>query len=579
MLPLPMCFQSILIFLLLAFVGDVYSQTLPSSTSFRKPEIVLSSEELRNLSAEAIDRVVQADSFFLTPKPLPSTSWPYGDLLAEMAQFDLFTSQAKYKDLVRDFYLNALQDLSPDREYVFSSFLLHSTIYHSYARTRNQLVYGYAALLAYNAYGDEQLLTIAERNWNSGLSFTLTDSDITAGSSGVKNFSIASLCPNGATLVGGTFSLTDDENNSALNAAATGDFLILSAGLSSATSNRTYLELAQKSADFIQHHLYSGNGVFLNQLKSTDCSPVNKNSQFPYDSGSIIHGLSMLSSLTRNTSTMDFVQELVGKTTSNSTWHQSGPILNLENVRLSNSGEPKVHLMRGYTELYRANTTPTDLKTYLGSYISTQFNAVVDLATSGGSNIYGSQYDGPPGVQFNNDSQAGAVAALLGGLAVGGNNASTTTSPGAPYSGPEPPSHSSPVSAIVGGVIGGIAFAGLIAASLWAYRRRARAKPQDHEIAPTYEPSTPSFGTAPRFIGEHRPFPPGTSTVSGRSYTSSDSGATSTSGFMPPTTEELVLVLNQRLRNEGRWDPSELPPDYSTQVERRALEREKSATG
>ncbi|KAJ8090134.1 hypothetical protein PM082_018718 [Marasmius tenuissimus] len=116
MLSLPSRFQSILIFLLVAFARDVYSQTLPSTTSFRKPEIILSSEVLRNLSAEAIDRVLQTDSFFLTPGPLPSISWPYGDLLAEMAQFDLFTSQAKYRDIVRDFYLNALQNLSPARE-------------------------------------------------------------------------------------------------------------------------------------------------------------------------------------------------------------------------------------------------------------------------------------------------------------------------------------------------------------------------------------------------------------------------------------------------------------------------------
>ncbi|KAJ8090133.1 hypothetical protein PM082_018717 [Marasmius tenuissimus] len=351
----------------------------------------------------------------------------------------------------------------------------------------------------------------------------------------------------------------------------------LSAALSNATSNKTYLELAQKSADFVQRHMYAGNGVFLNQLNSTDCSPVNKNSHFAYDSGSIIHGLSILSSLTRNTSA--FLREVVESTTSNSTWHQPGPILNLKNVRLSDGGEPKVHLMRGYTELYRANTTPSDLKSYLGSYISTQFNAVVDLATSGGSNIYGSQYNGPAGVQFNNDSQAGAVAALLGGLAVGGKKAFTAPSPGPPDAGSEPRSKSSSVGAIVGGVIGGIALAGILAASLWVYRRRARAKSRDHEIAAPYAVTTPSFTTAPSFGGEYRPSLLETSTVSGRGYPTSDSGATSTSGIMSPTTEELVLVLNQRLRNEGRWDPNELPPEYNTQVERSTLQREKRAIG
>ncbi|KAL0057073.1 hypothetical protein AAF712_016301 [Marasmius tenuissimus] len=549
MLSLPSRFQSILIFLLVAFARDVYSQTLPSTTSFRKPEIILSSEVLRNLSAEAIDRVVQTDSFFLTPGPLPSISWPYGDLLAEMAQFDLFTSQAKYKDIVRDFYLNALQNLSPAHEYVLSPFSLYSTVHHlRYARTRNQLVYGYAALLAHLAYGDEALLTIAEKSWNSGLSFTLTDSDITAGSSGVKNFSLASICPNGATLVGGTFSLTDDENNPALNAATTGDFLILSAALSNATSNKTYLELAQKSADFVQRHI----------------TPISLTIwiHHSWPVHPFISDPEHISFLAGGSWKHDFKFDLAPA------WSNS-----------DDGGEPKVHLMRGYTELYRANTTPSDLKSYLGSYISTQFNAVVDLATSGGSNIYGSQYNGPAGVQFNNDSQAGAVAALLGGLAVGGKKAFTAPSPGPPDAGSEPRSKSSSVGAIVGGVISGIALAGILAASLWVYRRRARTKSRDHEIAAPYAVTTPSFTTAPSFGGEYRPSLLETSTVSGRGYPTSDSGATSTSGIMSPTTEELVLVLNQRLRNEGRWDPNELPPEYNTQVERSTLQREKRAIG
>ncbi|KAL0057170.1 hypothetical protein AAF712_016198 [Marasmius tenuissimus] len=494
-----------------------------------------------------------------------------------MAKLDLITSQAKYKTIVQDFYLKALQDLEIDREYEFHFSVLHSSIDNCHCRTRSQLVYGYAALLAYHAYSDESFLRVAEKHWNLGLSFTLTDSDITAGVSRSKNISIASRCPNGATLVGGTFSVTNNESNAALNAGATGDFLILSATLSSATSNQTYLELAQKSADFIHHHMYSGNGVFYNQLNATDCSPVNKLSRYPYDSGSIIHGLSLLSSLTQNMSTVDFVQEIVVKTTSNPAWHrnESDMILNLEGVKYSDGGEPKARLMRGYTELYQASTTPTDLKSYLESYISTQFNAVVDLAKSGGSNvygpqvIYGPQYNGPPrGTQFVNDSQAGAITALMGGLAVGENNAS----------GSEPLSRSVPVGAIVGGVIGGITLAGLVAASLWVYRLRVRAQ-RDHETVSPWEAPAPFFDTMARSTGKNPPPPPKTSTVLGPSDASPDSGATSTLESMATTTEGLLSALNQRVENERRWDPNEPPPEYSSQIERGGVERGKRTTG
>ncbi|KAJ8089990.1 hypothetical protein PM082_018568 [Marasmius tenuissimus] len=220
--------------------------------------------------------------------------------------------------------------------------------------------------------------------------------------------------------------------------------------------------------------------------------------------------------------------------------------------------------MRGYTELFQSNTTPTNFKSYLGSYISTQFNAVVDYAMSGGSNIYGPQYDGPPGVQFASDSQVGAIAALLGGLTVGRNNASTELSGASDASaGSKPPVS---IGAIVGGVIGGIALAGLVAASLWIYRRRVRAKSQNHETASQWGAPDPFFDTMPRTTGKNSPPPSGTSTVLGRSDVSSNSGATSTLGLMA-TTMELVLALDRRLGNARQCDTNEPPPEYSTQIE------------
>ncbi|KAK1221382.1 hypothetical protein PQX77_015789 [Marasmius sp. AFHP31] len=186
---------------------------------------------------------------------------------------------------------------------------------------------------------------------------------------------------------------------------------------------------------------------------------------------------------------------------------------------------------------------------------------------SGGSNIYGPQYNGPPGAQFKSDSQVGAIAALLGGLTVGGNNTSIeppgTSDAGA---GSEPRSQSLPIGAIVGGVIGGITLAGLVAACLWVIRRRAQL---DHETAAQQEAPVPFLGTTSRPTGKHPPPPPGTSTVLGRSGASSKSGITGMPvGPMATTMEELVSAPNQHLGNERQWDPNELPPDYSTQIAR-----------
>ncbi|KAL0056806.1 hypothetical protein AAF712_016583 [Marasmius tenuissimus] len=224
--------------------------------------------------------------------------------------------------------------------------------------------------------------------------------------------------------------------------------------------------------------------------------------------------------------------------------------------------------MRGYTELYQANMTATDLKSYLGNYISSQFNSVVDRATSLGSNIYGPEYDGPAGVQFDKDSQAGAIAALLGGLAVGGNLASSET----PGGGSEPQSQLIPVGAIVGTVVGGVALVGIVAASVWICRRRRRIEAHgDGKVTP-WEAPINSHDKTHGLQGGRRLSHLETSTVAGRRLASVNGDSTTSPGVTTATTEELVLALNQRLRDEGQWDPSEIPPEYNSQIERSTLE-------
>ncbi|KAK1224564.1 hypothetical protein PQX77_012543, partial [Marasmius sp. AFHP31] len=209
------------------------------------------------------------------------------------------------------------------------------------------------------------------------------------------------------------------------------------------------------------------------------------------------------------------------------------------------------------------------------------FNAVVDSTMSGGSNIYHPKYDKPAGGQFNSDSQVEAIAALLGGLTVRENNASTEplgVSNASAES--EPRSRSLPIGAIVGGVIGVIALAGLGAAFLLVYRCRVCAKSRDHETAAQWEAPVPFLDKTPSPTGKHPPPPPETSTILGRSDASSDSEVAGTLECLVTAIEELVSALNQRLGSGRRWDPNELPPEYSTQIERSdTLESGKRATG
>ncbi|KAL0572027.1 hypothetical protein V5O48_009933 [Marasmius crinis-equi] len=207
----------------------------------------------------------------------------------------------------------------------------------------------------------------------------------------IKNVTIASECPK---IGGGVFHQIFDRNKFGVSASATGDFLILSASLTAVTSNRTYFDFAEASVEFI-HRLHQGNGLSKNYLNVRDCTEVKKDP-------SLLH-------------------DIVAGATSNGAWNNGVGML-----RVLEDGERRAHLMRGYTELYRANNTPTDLKAYLKSHISNQarihslsYNAVTDTSvTKAGSNIYGNEWDGDgvPAPQFSNWTQAAAIAALLGSM-------------------------------------------------------------------------------------------------------------------------------------------------------------------
>ncbi|KAL0567891.1 hypothetical protein V5O48_014097 [Marasmius crinis-equi] len=475
-----------------------------------------------------------------------------------MTQFDLLSSQTKYKDVVQKFYLPALQTLNRDPH-----------------------VYGYAALRAYQAYGDESYLKIAEDIWDTGMTFTLTESDISAGKSPVKDAQLPSVCSNGATLVGGTFYQGTDANDAAISAGATGDFLVLSASLAATTPNQTYLDVATRSADFLRRHSYRGNGIFWNLIRAQDCGGEKF---FPYETGATLHGLSILASVSQNTSTQAFVRDIVVGMTSNTSWHDSSWILNLGD---NDASEPRVHLMRGCLEAFNGTIAPTDFKSYLGSYISTQYNGVVDLATSNGSNIYGLTYDGPPVVQFSNNSQTGAIGALLGGLTLG--VANFTSAPSTPTGSslvptdsspssngtssssdsPQPKSHSTPVGAIVGGVLGGLAGALLIVGGIWLYIRKRRTNAQGSLHATPWDPPAqgPISTKGGKFEGESQhesePFSPQSmsrNSAINTNPTSSTAGPSNT--LEMATTEALVSVLQRRLQNGEQWNGDEAPPAY-----------------
>ncbi|KAL0565209.1 hypothetical protein V5O48_016820 [Marasmius crinis-equi] len=133
--------------------------------------------------------------------------------------------------------------------------------------------------------------------------------------------------------------------------------------------------------------------------------------------------------------------------------------------------------MHRYTELTKANNTPTDLESYFKSYISNQYNTVAQISTNvGGKN-------GTAGT-FSNQSQAAAISALLGGMIL--------IPDARPAAGPHgnsssEPSGFIPTGAIAGGVVGGDLAIGFIIGGFWfyVYKRCWDERPSETEVVAT----------------------------------------------------------------------------------------------
>ena len=93
----------------------IYSASVQNST-LKSPR-----EERISRTAAAIDAFLKSDKFFtqegsrLSFRVLPTNdSWPYGTFLERLADFDIYTNNDRYKKVVLDRYLPALESFEPD---------------------------------------------------------------------------------------------------------------------------------------------------------------------------------------------------------------------------------------------------------------------------------------------------------------------------------------------------------------------------------------------------------------------------------------------------------------------------------
>ncbi|KAK0237323.1 hypothetical protein EDD85DRAFT_953322 [Armillaria nabsnona] len=215
------------------------------------------------------------------------------------------------------------------------------------------------------------------------------------------------------------------------------------------------------------------------------------------------------------------------------------------------------HIIRALAVLYERNTTYSDLQQYIKKYIGVQYNAVIEKTTSGGSNIYGLPWTGPPRTSFSSFNQTVAVTALLSAIQLedddpsskSHDNPSSSRTPTAKMTTPPLSSKKDTTGAIAGGVVGGLAILAVIIA-------RKMLSPVDAGIGQ----SSTSLGaveidTTGMDIQVESTTPLGAA--------ASPPNLLHTEGREDMPTEELLKLLNQRLLL-GRWNylVDELPPEY-----------------
>ncbi|KAF7341000.1 Glycoside hydrolase family 76 protein [Mycena sanguinolenta] len=505
-----------------------------------------------------------------------------GHIFSQLAEFDSATNQTQFaQDLQQFFNLsqNTLESLGITNftgpTYVFLITFID-----------NGLSYGHAAAIAYTTYNNPVFLQYAVQAWWAARNYTLYPDNIDAGTFPAKNFPLSASCA-GISMAGGTFESRDPADPS-INVFATGGFLVLSGLLAEATGDADYLQAATQSADFIHAHLFNIENLVLDTIsgRANDSCAINSILS-SYNSGLLIEGLSVLYSITQNATILDLIGEIATTAISTAAWQGANGIIT---NNATNTGD--IYLPRGLTAAYTRNAATPGLKSYIEAYLGVQYNAVINTARIGTTNIYGPSWTSPsPSGSFDPGSQANAIQALISTINLV--NSSSTSSPPSPSqtttasqsttTPPVPRKSRSPIGAIVGAVIAAVALIGVCVGLILfiRHRRRRRADRSSHMSSAatrgsvvTFEPfsphttsrttaSDPPLPLSPRRKVRNPPRSPTTEISSGSTTTGPTVSQSGTSRRSQLGTEELLALLYRRMDNVEP-EAGDRPPPYPT---------------
>ncbi|KAI0071040.1 hypothetical protein K474DRAFT_1712803 [Panus rudis PR-1116 ss-1] len=161
--------------------------------------------------------------------------------------------------------------------------------------------WGLAAYHAFRAYNDSTFLDMSTTTWDEAYTYFVTPEEASSGQHPTRNQSIQSQC-RGASTAGGVFASWNNPNDTGVNGATVGGFLVLTAYLYEVTGNTTYASAAGLSAEFILSQLYDGT-IIRDGINLGTCHLST--GIFTYNSGYAIEGLTVYSNVTGNSTMKD----------------------------------------------------------------------------------------------------------------------------------------------------------------------------------------------------------------------------------------------------------------------------------
>ncbi|KAJ6489400.1 hypothetical protein DFH09DRAFT_1105426 [Mycena vulgaris] len=302
-------------------VLSVASQVIPSSWN---STFTTSNAERVNIARAALDVAIaqlgtdgllDADEFGVT-----------GILYSQMAEFDIATNHTNnYKTLKQYFGIveSARQNFTDSAEQLRRHPGDCEIAKHHPGRS-----YGYAAVKAYTAYKDPQFLQYAVQSWWVGRSRTISQSDLSAGKIAGKNFTLRKVCRDATEI--SWFLKSEEHSGSEFEEQSSTPPEIplskalllatarhvpdlsprLSALLAEATSDSAYLQAANDSANFLLSHLFDPRNIIQSFISANDTSDPTcgvVSNEDPNESGVMIEGLSILSSISKSDSTQNLI--------------------------------------------------------------------------------------------------------------------------------------------------------------------------------------------------------------------------------------------------------------------------------